>query len=141
MSLLAELFEGLETSTAGVDTLKTERIRATDPAPRFHHSQNVAATTSSTGAEGGHYPKIVVSSVLVLADHLAQLPQIEEVNREPQHPIHTAATATLEWIAARDQYVSHLMACRACYAPTGRHCAAGAGLRQQYDQTPMERAQ
>ena len=60
---------------------------------------------------------------------------------EPQHPIHTAATATLEWIAARDQYVSHLMACRACYAPTGRHCAAGAGLRQQYDQTPMERAQ
>ena len=47
MSLLAELFEGLETSTAGIDTLKTERIRATAPAPRFHHSQNVAATMSS----------------------------------------------------------------------------------------------
>lgn len=57
---------------------------------------------------------------------------------ELQHPIHTAATAALEWVAARDQYITHLMACRACYAPTGRHCAAGAGLRQQYDQTPME---
>ena len=139
MSLLAELFEGLETSTAGVDTLKTEGIRATDPAPRFHHSQNVAATTSSTVAEGGHYPKRVVSSVLVLADHLAQLPQIEEVNGEPQHLIHTAATATLEWIAARDQYVSHLMACCACYAPNGRYCAAGAELRQQFEQTHWER--
>lgn len=57
---------------------------------------------------------------------------------ELQHPIHTAATAALEWVAARDQYITHLMACRACYAPTGRHCVAGAGLRQQYDQTPME---
>ncbi len=136
MSLLAELFEGLETSTAGIDTLKTERIRTTDQAPRFHHSQNVAATTSSAGPEDEHYGKIVVSSVLVLADHLAQLPQIEEVNREPQHLIHTAATATPEWIAARDQYVGHLMACRACYAPNGHYCAVGAELRQQYEQTP-----
>lgn len=136
MSLLAELFEGLETSTAEIDMLKTERIRATDPAPRFHHSQNVAATTSSAGPEGGHYKNFVVKT-----QHSGEPQQIVEISREPQRPVHTAATATFEWIAARDQYVSHLMACRACYAPTGRHCAAGAGLRQQYDQTPMERAQ
>lgn len=28
--------------------------------------------------------------------------------------------------------------CRTSYAPTGRHCTAGAELRQHYDQTPME---
>lgn len=55
----------------------------------------------------------------------------------PQHFIHTAATAAPEWIATRDQYINHLMVCRACYAPTGRYCAAGAELRQRYDRTPM----
>ena len=146
MSLLAELFEGLETSTGGIDTLKTERIRTTDQAPRFHHSQNVAATTSSAGPEDEHYEKSAVSSVLVLVyPHTseAQQPALQSGGHggEPQHLIHTAATATLEWIAARDHYVSHLMACCACYAPNGRYCAAGAELRQQYEQTPRERAQ
>ena len=182
MSLLAELFEGLETPTAGIDTLKTERIRATDPAPRFHHSQNVAATMSSleiaelvgsrhadvmrtidrlieknvvlgctpsayTHEQNGQpYAQYLVSkrdSFVVVAQLCPEFTAalVDQHDGEPQHLIHTAATATLEWIAARDQYVSHLMACCACYAPTGRHCAAGAGLRQQYDQTPMERAQ
>lgn len=143
MSLLAELFEGLKTSTGGIDTLKTERIRATAPAPRFHHSQNVAATTSSAGPDE-HYGKSAVSSVLVLVDpHTceAQQPALQGVchGGEPQYLIHTAATATPEWIAARDQYVSHLMACCACYAPNGRYCAAGLELRQRYEQTPWER--
>ncbi len=52
---------------------------------------------------------------------------------QPQHTIHTAATASPEWIAARDQYIGHLMTCRACYAPTSRYCATGADLRQRYN--------
>ena len=173
MSLLAELFEGLETSTAGVDTLKTERIRATDPAPRFHHSQNVAATMSSreiaelTGKRHDHVMRDIrnmlaelkitdpsfggsyqdsqnrqQSEYLLDEEHTLCLTSgydVAQHDGEPQHLIHTAATATLEWIAARDQYVSHLMACCACYAPNGRYCAAGLELRQRYEQTPWER--
>ncbi|MDO3688686.1 hypothetical protein FRT60_13595 [Pseudomonas haemolytica] len=50
----------------------------------------------------------------------------------------SAATATPEWRQARDQYLNHIMVCRSCYAPTGRHCTAGASLRANYDNTPME---
>ncbi|WP_282410549.1 hypothetical protein [Pseudomonas sp. PS02303] len=49
-----------------------------------------------------------------------------------------AANATPEWRHARDQYISHLMACRACCAPTDRYCLAGADLRATYDRIPME---
>ena len=56
----------------------------------------------------------------------------------PTRHVLTAATASPEWRQSRDQYISHLMACRACYAPTARYCAAGAELRAQYDRTPME---
>ena len=66
------------------------------------------------------------------------------VERPPQLQASTytnAANATPEWRKARDQYINHLMSCRACHAPTGRYCAAGAELRQHYDQTPMEHAQ
>lgn len=59
-----------------------------------------------------------------------------EAASEPQHFIRTAATATPEWRAARDQYLSHVMTCRACYAPTGRYCQTGAELRAIYDATP-----
>lgn len=52
----------------------------------------------------------------------------------------TAATASPEWRTIRDRYIGHLMACKACYAPTDRHCATGANLRQQYNNTPMELA-
>lgn len=55
---------------------------------------------------------------------------------EPQHFVRTAATATPEWLAARDQYLSHVMTCSACHAPTGRYCPAGAELRATYDATP-----
>lgn len=57
---------------------------------------------------------------------------------EPQHLPQSAATASPAWQQARDQYHRHLFGCRNCYAPTGRHCTAGADLRQQYDNTPME---
>lgn len=53
----------------------------------------------------------------------------------------SAATATPEWRQARDQYLNHIMVCRSCYAPTSRHCPAGAGLRAAYDSTPMEKNQ
>lgn len=52
--------------------------------------------------------------------------------------IRTAATASPAWLAARDQYLNHVMTCRACYAPAGRHCPAGADLRASYDRTPLE---
>ncbi|MNF92236.1 hypothetical protein D3C85_1228270 [compost metagenome] len=61
-----------------------------------------------------------------------------EVTSEPQRIVRTAATASPAWLAARDQYLSHAMTCRACHAPTGRHCPAGAELRATYDTTPME---
>lgn len=60
-----------------------------------------------------------------------------EATSESQHIIRTAATASPEWLKARDQYIGHLMACRACYAPLGRLCVAGAELRAIYDSTPM----
>lgn len=56
----------------------------------------------------------------------------------PTKPHTTAATATPEWRTARNLYLNHLMACRSCYAPTGRHCPHGAELRATYDQTPMD---
>lgn len=71
-------------------------------------------------------------------------PQVNTVNtptRElpgKQAYILTAATASPDWLLARDQYMGHLMTCATCYAPTGRYCATGADLRQQYQLTPME---
>lgn len=55
-----------------------------------------------------------------------------------QHVIRTAYTASLEWRQVRNLYIGHLMICRACHAPTGRYCVAGAALRQRYNNTPME---
>lgn len=60
-----------------------------------------------------------------------------EQTDSPAH-ILTAATASPDWLLARDQYMGHLMTCATCYAPTGRYCATGADLRQQYQFTPME---
>lgn len=66
---------------------------------------------------------------LVLVERPAELPASTYTN---------AANATPEWRHARDQYLSHVMACRTCFAPTARHCLAGADLRDTYDRTPME---
>lgn len=56
----------------------------------------------------------------------------------PSYHIQTAVMASREWLAARDAFYHHIMPCRACYAPSGRYCDAGAELRQRYDQMPME---
>lgn len=66
---------------------------------------------------------------LVLVERSAQLAASTYTN---------AANATPEWRHARDQYLNHVMACQSCYAPTARHCLAGADLRATYDRTPME---
>lgn len=49
----------------------------------------------------------------------------------------TAATATPEWIAARDRFHAHALGgCRACHAPVSRYCQTGAELRATYNATP-----
>ncbi|MEH5788045.1 hypothetical protein [Citrobacter braakii] len=43
------------------------------------------------------------------------------------------------WLAARDAYISHVMACPLCVTSgpkVPRHCPEGTALRQQYDSTP-----
>ena len=57
---------------------------------------------------------------------------------EPQHTVHTAATASQAWREADAVHTNHLMSCRDCHAATGRYCAAGIDLRQRYNNTPME---
>ncbi len=63
---------------------------------------------------------------------------VERTPRLITNPHASAATATPEWRHARDKYLNHIMVCRSCYAPNGRHCTAGAHLRTSYDATPME---
>lgn len=46
-----------------------------------------------------------------------------------------AASASPEWRKARDLYLSHVLTCQSCYAPSARHCPAGASLRATYDNT------
>lgn len=57
---------------------------------------------------------------------------------EPQRTVHTAATASADWLTARDQLYQHLMICRACHAPAGRYCPSGSKLLQHYNDTSQE---
>lgn len=59
-----------------------------------------------------------------------------EAASEPQRLVCTAANATPEWLAARDQYYGHAFACIRCHPPTGRYCPTGTALRATYDATP-----
>lgn len=72
-------------------------------------------------------------------DRSAPAEQQQAVSVE-QYVVHTAATASPAWQEVRDLFYDHIFACRACYAPLERYCTAGADLRQQYDNTPMELA-
>lgn len=125
MTLLAELFDRLD-------------------------STSLVATQAPAAARGG----VVEVGVLAPAvnDHrtapappAAPIPtpaqaaeRTAEPASEPQRIVRTGATASPAWLAARDAYLSHAMTCRACHAPTGRYCPAGAELRATYDNTPME---
>jgi hypothetical protein len=86
-------------------------------------------------------PTIAGADKPTMANRTKDRPGLVLVERPAQLPASTysnAATASPEWRQARDQYLSHIMVCRSCYAPTGRHCSAGAGLRASYDTTHME---
>lgn len=124
MGTLLELIVGL-TSVPTVATSATPLVEvASLPLP--HNAQ--AAKTASTSPAWIDRP----------ASAQQQAVTVEQLDDEPQRTLCTAATAPPEWLEARDRYYSHLMACRACYAPLERYCTAGADLRQQYDNTPME---
>ncbi len=69
-------------------------------------------------------------------EQAAEVHAVEEV--KPQYTIQTAATASQTWREADAANTNHLMSCDKCHAATGRYCAAGAGLRQRYNNTPME---
>lgn len=73
--------------------------------------------------------------------HLVLVERPRSASRATHQPHSNAASATPAWRQARDQYIDHIMICRSCCAPTGRHCPAGAELRAAYDNTPMEPAQ
>ncbi|SDZ15505.1 hypothetical protein SAMN03159453_02601 [Pseudomonas sp. NFIX28] len=89
-------------------------------------------------------PTIASNNKTNLASRDPERPRLMLANRIERpallysSPHASAATATTEWRRARDQYLNHIMACRGCYAPTGRHCTTGAHLRASYDNTPME---
>lgn len=62
----------------------------------------------------------------------------EEEEAKGERPVHTAATASADWLTARDQFYQHLSNCRACHAPAGRYCPSGSDLRQHYNDTSQE---
>ena len=63
---------------------------------------------------------------------------VRSIERAPAtSPYMNATTASPEWRQTREQYLNHIMVCRACYAPTSRYCLAGAVLRAAYDRIPM----
>lgn len=75
-----------------------------------------------------------------MANRTTERPRLVLVERPGQLSVSAytnTANATRVWRQARDQYINHVMACRGCYAPTGRHCPTGADLRATYDATPM----
>ncbi|GLH47078.1 hypothetical protein [Pseudomonas lactis] len=93
------------------------------------HMPSAIASTDTPKMDSRRRPRLVLAS------------PVERTPRLITSPHASAATATPEWRHARDQYLNHIMVCRSCYAPTGRHCTAGARLRASYDKTPMEARQ
>ena len=89
-------------------------------------------------------PTIAGAAKPAMANRTTDRPRLVLVERPAKLPESTytnAANTTPEWRHARDQYLNHVMACRSCYAPTARHCPAGADLHATYDLTPMETPQ
>lgn len=62
----------------------------------------------------------------------------DENERHAVRTVFTVFTVSTRSKLAHDQYINHLMACRACHAPVNRYCQAGTRLRKQYDNTLME---
>ncbi|WP_231876372.1 hypothetical protein [Azotobacter vinelandii] len=121
MSLLAKLFDQLEESAADHQPISLVEIAS---APTAVDAQT--AKTASIRPTRTDRPAPAEQQAAI----------VEQQVDEPQHVIRTAATASPAWREVRDQYHAHIFACRACYAPLGRHCAVGAELRAIYDSTP-----
>ncbi|RRW29097.1 hypothetical protein [Ectopseudomonas oleovorans] len=82
-------------------------------------------------------PPVPGDSILATPADMAPLSDAESPEPITEgYVIHTAATAPAAWITARDTFINHLMACRACYAQAGRYCTDGANLRHAYNSTP-----
>lgn len=100
-----------------------ESLGLIEPAPASTPIQQVANSTAQTDRP--------------------EPPQVNTVNTSAREQpgkqayILTAATASPDWLLVRDQHMGHLMTCATCYAPTGRYCATGADLRQQYESAPI----
>lgn len=139
MSLLSGLFTELEKVPAprfvvSENVVRTDRVPAvrlerqqpsSERAPDCRGQHRVSRSPRTSPPASGQLPPSV------------DAPPLGEDHDQPQHFIRTAVTASPEWLAARNAFYHHLMPCRSCHAPTGRYCAAGAELRQHYDQTPM----
>lgn len=129
MSLLSGLFTELEKVPAPRFVV-SESVVCTERLPAVHLEQHQQSRTERTPALRNQHG--VPGSTLT-----TRRSETEPHDDEPQHFIQTAVTASPEWLAARDAFYHHLMPCRACHAPVGRYCPAGAELRQRYDLTPM----
>lgn len=106
--------------------LEGERLRVT-PANRI--------TTHLRQFVRDHRAELL-AELIAINDSQSSATQLHD--GEQARYILTAATASPEWLQARDRYINHLMPCRNCHAPTDRYCDAGADLHQRYDRTPME---
>ena len=82
-----------------------------------------APVSLAVGDPKGEVPGFITDAIAQHAARFGEYPAID---------------GTPEWRQARDQYLNHIIVCRSCYAPNGRHCTAGARLRASYDNTPME---
>lgn len=63
------------------------------------------------------------------------LSEAEQTEQRPDpNARHTAATASPEWIAARDAFHAHALGCCPnCHPPSGRYCSIGITLRGKYE--------
>ncbi len=93
------------------------------------------------GSDAAQVAKTILSSPAWInrprpIEQLAE--RIVEEKPEEQRCTHTAATAIPAWRKAAAHYNNHLMACRACHAPTSRYCPIGSDLRQHYNDISQE---
>ncbi|WP_231975063.1 hypothetical protein [Pseudomonas pohangensis] len=135
MSLLSDLFAKIE--KGGAPRFVANENVALRAAPAAHPDLNQQHSSESAQecvdqrraqkpAHAQHLPMLILEA--------------KQFDNPAPYYIKTAATASSEWIAARDQWHNHFAACGACHAPTGRYCAAGAELRQRYNALTEEQA-
>lgn len=105
------------------DLLNAELVARCDPMKHWHTDPALAAK-SIRDSHPGTLSRLAATAQPTVAPRQCPPPRASRPQPSP------------EWLAARNQYIDHLMTCRACHAPTSRHCATGQTLREQYDNTP-----